>query len=227
MKVAMEDRSSTQATLIEYARHHGLAVDHLAHSLIADLQHESTKAQPFDFSLIEAASKLPEEKLQVTREAAKFLSTTLQQGHGKPALSEFLTLFRPMRNRKLKIESPLLKTDHAEDVRKFGRRHSPSLATMIPASSTAHVDSDEATSWRTTYQTLHREWKRAVDQEKLDCPMHIRELLPELVGDDLNIEDKHHLFHLRSSRYRVCRSLSVITLLMYSSRSCFGLLVRR
>ena len=114
----------TVPSLLEYARHHGLAIDHRALDL--DLAAHLTIAENdvADLSSPNAPSTplTTEHKLKLTRSELQRLATTLRPPPPPP-----WDTFLPDRHRirDLKLEIPMLVTDHEEDLRQFITR--PSL----------------------------------------------------------------------------------------------------
>lgn len=111
-------------SVVEYARFHGLAIDHTAEDILTYLSHLSTELRPEenDLSVPEpdfSAFKhdLQEPKLQLSREASMLLAESIKDPC--PVIDWDHLLPKRHRIEDLKLEEPLLATDHETDVRSF------------------------------------------------------------------------------------------------------------
>lgn len=119
----------SDSSVLEYARYHGLAREHRSEDVIQELlgtynlnhHNESTK-EPIpplypDFSTF--APPFEEPKLQLSRAGGAFLASCVRPPSFSLQWDKYLP--DPRRKRKLKLEEPLLTTDHDEDVAAFKR----------------------------------------------------------------------------------------------------------
>ncbi|KAK5049010.1 hypothetical protein LTR84_005432 [Exophiala bonariae] len=114
----------TESSVLEYARHHGLARNHLSEDVIQTMLHSYTHISQsksakeitllIDPEFSSLVSFLEEPRLQLSRNAGIFLSSSIRAPEFSPRWDDFLP--DPHRKRKLKLELPLLATDHDEDV---------------------------------------------------------------------------------------------------------------
>lgn len=113
-------------SVVEYARFHGLAIDHTTEDILTHLSQLSTEFHPGenDLSLPDPdytvfKHDLQEPKLQLSREASMLLAESIKDPC--PVLDWDHLLPRRHRIDDLKLEEPLLATDHETDVRSFKR----------------------------------------------------------------------------------------------------------
>jgi hypothetical protein len=117
------------SSVLEYARYHGLASEYRSEDVIQELldaynlnhNNESTKEPPPplypDFSTL--VPPLEEPKIQLSRAGGALLASCVRQPSFAVQWDKYLP--DPHRKRKLKLEKPLLATDHDEDVAAFKR----------------------------------------------------------------------------------------------------------
>jgi hypothetical protein len=115
-------------SLLDYARYHGLAKEHLALDLDLSTYFDTTQDElPGSLSCIAPPIALPKEpKLRLNTSELQLLATNLLPPPLRPPqLGEIL----PDRHRihRLKLEIPLLLTDHEEDLLCFTKRPSLNL----------------------------------------------------------------------------------------------------
>lgn len=113
-------------SLLDYARYHGVAKEHLALDLDLSAYFDTIQDElPGSLSRIAPPISLPKEtKLQLNTSELQLLATHLRPPSPPPA-DEMLP--DPHRIRSLKLEIPLLLTDHEEDLRCFTKRPSLNL----------------------------------------------------------------------------------------------------
>lgn len=117
----------SDSSVLEYARYHGLASDHRPESLIHNLLRDCIHNHHFDFESADEAilpplypdfsslaPSLAEPKPQLSRAGGAFLAASVRPPKFSPQWEKYLP--DPHRKRKLKLEIPLLATDHDEDV---------------------------------------------------------------------------------------------------------------
>jgi hypothetical protein len=112
-------------SLLDYARYHGVAEDHLALDLGLSAYFDTIQDElPGSLSCIAPPISLPEEiKLRLNTSELQLLATHLRPPPPPPPPDEMLP--DPHRIRSLKLEIPLLLADHEDDLRCFTKR--PSL----------------------------------------------------------------------------------------------------
>ena len=112
-------------SLLDYARYHGVAKEHLALDLDLSAYFDTIQDElPGSLSYIAPPTSLPKEtKLQLNTSELQLLATHLRPPPPPP--DEMLP--DPHRIRSLKLEIPLLLVDHEEDLRCFTKRPSLNL----------------------------------------------------------------------------------------------------
>lgn len=125
------DTYDNELSPLEYARLNGLCRDHLAeplpllgHNLLAPptfngLSDDSDLPQ-FDIQGKDAFST--EERLTVSREAARLLASVAKEHSINSINSLVLPLLDCRRTKNLRVEFPLLRTDHESDCKRFAQR---------------------------------------------------------------------------------------------------------
>ena len=116
------------ASVLEYARFHGIAIDHRSEDVLK-LLHQHTflrsgspadadvEVPELDFS--QFAPPPEEPKLQLSRGGTEILAQSIRPPEYRLRWDDFLP--DPHWKKKLKIEAPLLLTDHEADVADFKR----------------------------------------------------------------------------------------------------------
>ncbi|KAK4942694.1 hypothetical protein LTR10_017643 [Elasticomyces elasticus] len=113
-------------SVVEYARFHSLAIDHTAEDVLSYLTQLTTDFDPQknvpslpdpDFSAFK--HDLQEPKIQLSQEASVLLAESIKDA--RPVIKWDNLLPKRHRIRDLKLEEPLLTTDHDTDVRIFKR----------------------------------------------------------------------------------------------------------
>lgn len=185
--------------LLEYARFHGIAIDHQAVDPIdlttpllevEGVNHDLSdpkEAPILDFSASRNAieNNLRKEKLQVGKDAAIFLSSVLAEiasGGGVITDAEWdasLTKHRCIND--LKLESPLLTAECVSEMANFGKRTSLDtiLSDLLPLEE-EQTENDEGLSFPEYFWELPDEIWAEVKSEKLDCSKDTLRLLHEV-----------------------------------------------
>ncbi|EXJ68732.1 uncharacterized protein A1O5_08526 [Cladophialophora psammophila CBS 110553] len=121
-------------SVLEYARFHGLAIDHTSEDLVTYISQLPLRAveddqQLSDLDFSTFSDKFVEPKLRLSQQATSSLAESVLDHYPSINWSHFL----PDRHRvqNLKIEEPLLAGDHQTDVRRFRRE------------ALSHVDTEE------------------------------------------------------------------------------------
>ncbi|KAI9770541.1 MAG: hypothetical protein M1840_003131 [Geoglossum simile] len=165
-----------QLALLDYARFHGLASDHRA---VPPLLSSSIPSPPQDSSLqladpqeaphLEQLAAFPtREKLFLDREAATLLSTCMWNVTHELTREELSVFAGNRQGKGLRVELPLLRTDHELDMRSFGRQvGTDSLSDNIPLE-VINEQNDEGISWPLASLDLPRKFNRKLRNEKLE-----------------------------------------------------------
>jgi len=170
----MSDESDVQPSLLEYARFHTLAENHLNQDLF--------KCLPSDLLPFREDARLPklempignlppETKFRLDSKAVSLLATCIKL---PPALPWSDTLSDHRRVKKLKIEQPALKTDHDDDMRKIRSRKPPRASvTLVPY----ELDEDEDQARSPQLTGLATEWDNKIAGEKLQTTREVLKVL--------------------------------------------------
>jgi len=123
-------------SVLEYARHHGLASDHTSENILdhlhrlpptpAESDAEGDGRLP-DLVPPDIAVDLQEPKLQLSRTGALLLAESIRKPD--PAIPWDTMLPDPRRVQKMKMEEPLLASDHDTDVAAFKREAAQGMNT--------------------------------------------------------------------------------------------------
>ncbi|KAH8809050.1 hypothetical protein F5884DRAFT_677469 [Xylogone sp. PMI_703] len=205
----------------EYALSNGLALDHLYNSLpLAQLQelrnqdlHTSNIVQ-FDPAVPpEFTIKIDVDRgLTVSREAVTFLANI--EGYYKPGDVEQLVLpLLEQRTRSgLKIDLPLLKTDHNTDCRSFRDRDGFETRLVDIKLPMEVVDSDknEGLIWPSRYESLSFDIIADLKEEKLPVMRETVQYL-QIICKSAYDEKAENLFRQMETKYRKLHALDPVT----------------
>lgn len=190
------------SSVLEYARYHGLAREHRSVGLIQELLNdynlnhcnESTQeANPplcTDFSAFHPP--LEEPKLQLSRAGGAFLASCVRPPSVSIQWNKYLP--DPHQTRKLKLEEPLLATDHNQDVAAFKREvrrgldWRSALSDYEPWEATAMSNLDAEWDDIQAGKSLEALWKE-VEMEKINTTKGALVNLSQVLRDQLTEED--------------------------------------
>jgi hypothetical protein len=194
-----DESSDAELTAHEYARECGLCTDYLKESPLGVLQ----SWEPFTTSAKDledpegaarqetTANDLFRERLDVDPEARELLYWIMKDDE-YPFLYT-LSEIEPLRI-DLKVELPLLETDHELDVLHFGHRPSPDFAHMNLPMEHTEREKDEGMEWPTRYLDLPQRVERKYGAEKLEFPREGVEFLVGIMKDMWSAEDMEELY---------------------------------
>lgn len=188
---------SSEHTIIDYARFHGLLRDHRLldplkllpepenqPSFLEDPEHAPKVGIPQGFSI--------NERLTLSKEAATLLSScTTAPKIGAWDEEEILDVRH--RTRKQKVEIPILKTDHELDMQEFGRRVEPDLAGFNLPYEKVDEENDEGLTWPRQYYDLPRELDSRSRGEKIETSRDIFIYMQTLLKHSYTDEDEKAL----------------------------------
>lgn len=166
----------SEPSILDYARFHGLAIDHLAtdprHQLPPCSENLSSSLEdPQDAPRLEAYANVPtDEKPQLSKEAAIFLASSIKPTEC-PDWGDLLPDLDRIRNTKLDL--PLLKTDNELDMLEFGKRIEPDLANINLPVENIDEENDEGFTWPARYQDLPALCDAQVKAEKMDTAREV------------------------------------------------------
>ena len=182
-----------EPSLLEYARFHGLTIDHRSINPLEYCSLETGLAEP---ELIEAEdsdlfeitagqTEPPHEKLTIGKDALALLSSV-----SKPQSLELDDQFLPPKTHRiqdLKMELPLLRTDHELDMLEYPHRLVPDLAHEHLPFEKVEDEQDESLEWPSSYHKLPQEMDARCASEKLviskDTIIFLQEALNHLGPD--------------------------------------------
>ncbi|KAL8693412.1 MAG: hypothetical protein Q9218_001761 [Villophora microphyllina] len=158
--------------LVDYARYHGISQNHLEINPL-DLQHppDDISAEQDDElewqQLRTAASSPPPERFVAVKEASVLLAATnAKQYEGCQFEGYDVTPVYRMRN--LKLELPLLRSDHEVDMLEFVHKIEPNLAEEFIPAETLDDELDEGLGWPSYCHELPDKVFQKAQNEKLE-----------------------------------------------------------
>lgn len=177
-----------EPSILEYARFHGVASSTLPSSdLLAYISPdtleslESTLQDPstgdFETKLSTAATHVKskeKERLEIERDGAVFLSSIIKPTTQQPLLHPASTSRHRVKN--MKIDPPILQSDHELDMRAFS--HGVSVIPLDPSKldlplEQLEVENDEGIEWPRYYMDFPAQVWEMVRAEKLDCTREV------------------------------------------------------
>ncbi|KAH0569254.1 hypothetical protein GP486_000010 [Trichoglossum hirsutum] len=185
--------------LVEYARFHGLTQDHrtvlpLFSTSSSPRNFLAQLADPEDVPHLELSPTFTtQEKLSLNRGAAALLSSMWNVGLELPQ-EEPSILYSQRRGKDLKVELPILRTDHELDVRGFmeifGRQNSPDLSGENIPLEEINEEDGEGLSWPIASFDLLKISEGKLNNEKLevsrDAVLHLQRIIrgESCIGDE-------------------------------------------
>ena len=167
----MDTEGIRSPSLSEYARFHGLAIDHRTNGFLGDLttilhpetlQHDLTDLPSFLPPPIKDVLTEPRFQLN-SRERTLLISSITAPV--VPSWEDVLP--RSHRVASLKLEIPLLTSDHAAELRNFTERPSLDLNDLNVLLEPVDHDNNEDVSWPSKYIGFAAEWDAKPLQERL------------------------------------------------------------
>ena len=179
-----------EPSIIDYARFYGLISDHLEpHPLQGAAAHDTF--HPFEFDddgggLLPPnfpAHGTPQERLTVDAGAAAVLSSIAALAELPPAHDNVIDVHRI---RNLKIELPLLRSDHEVDMLNFGPRILPDLEHEFLPLEPVSEEADEGLTWPPTCYQLPEKFANESASEKLHLSSNVLAYLQETLNFHLD-----------------------------------------
>jgi len=161
-----------EPSLSEYARFYGLTTSHLDSNPLAGLAitHDLTERLEDDpelFTVDDAKDIDLNEKLFFGKQEALVLGCITETTQQDWDLDESSWL-NPYRVRNMKMEIPMLKTNHEGDMRAFRCPIMPDLANEHLPLESLDDEADEGLTWPSSCQKLPDLYMRAAEKERLD-----------------------------------------------------------
>ncbi|KAI9745743.1 MAG: hypothetical protein M1818_001279 [Claussenomyces sp. TS43310] len=203
----MDEEDVAELSPLEYARKHGLAIDHLAESLPWDhihaLQESSSEILPTDSHLpqIKAApSFYTAERLTVDKGAAKLLTDANRIISTAEENSSFITPLLDVRKiRDLRVEVPLLRSDHEADCRAFAKRQDTKSDLNLPVD-TLDDERDEGLGWPAAIKALPGQVIEEMKTAKLEVARKSLIYLQDLLKNSWTVEDEEKVWESEAKR---------------------------
>ncbi|MCJ1378583.1 hypothetical protein MMC17_001682 [Xylographa soralifera] len=175
-----------EPSMLEYARFYGLTIDHRqSHPLSELCQPLPASLGIHETGLLDITKDLgtfAPERLEFGKGAAIFLASIIN-AKGYPSSASDGLLPKTHRIRDLKLEPPLLRSDHELDMRQFGRRIVPDLSSEHLPLEKVNDESDEGLGWPSSYGELPTEASARSLVEKLaiskDVLLYLRDTLQQ------------------------------------------------
>ena len=163
----MSDDYDTQPSLLEYARFHGLANNHIKQDIYSffpsDLLPFSEHARP-ELQVPHISSKVPPEpKFRLDSKATALLASSIRP---PPAPHWSVALSDHRRLKKLKLEQPILSTDHDHDMKKIHYRKQRKIQALDLVPVKVNEDNDEGLACP-KMTGLAAQWDKKLAEEKL------------------------------------------------------------
>lgn len=160
--------------MLEYARSHGLARNHVVMNPLVNLgQVDDCLGPDEDLAGIppinDFSGHLPAEKLAFSKDALLLLESVTKTAQGVETISHDF-VFDTHRIRSMKQEIPEIRTDHELDMMDFGRPFMPYLEKNYMPMILIDEEADEGLTWPLRYKTLPTEFTERSESESLAVP---------------------------------------------------------
>lgn len=191
----MPEHGDTQPSVVEYARFHGLAVEHLKQDIHRYFHSHTLK--PVEDGILPKlklphAGTIPSEpKFKLDSKSAYLLASSLKPLPA-PEWSNMLSDYRQIKT--LKLELPVLTTDHEADMNRIRSRKPRKLEplNLMP------IEIDEDLAWPLEMKNLTAIWDKKLADEKLQTtrevlktlqdtlrPVHTSQMHEAIIAEDL------------------------------------------
>ena len=186
--------------ILHYARAHGLTHDpstdpDIDPAAFLDSPEDQLAAlEDPDDAVQLPTHPLPSEKLSLDKEA-RVLLRYLFAPHQAEQSAEKAAFERKRQLKRLKLDLPVLKTDHEYDVRLF-RQKTDRILNQDIAFSPIPVDeqNDEGLTWPARYRQLKAEYDYKAYHEKVEIPRSTLTYLKDALSHDLTDEEKDDIY---------------------------------
>lgn len=164
-----------EPSVIDYARFYGLIRDHLEHHPLQDfnaldgMKSQQLEDTPDLFQLHLENVQVSEERLGIDAESASLLSSVEAIAKVVPSRNNQDDGIRTNAIRSMKIELPLLRSDHELDMLRFARRIVPDLDNEFLPLETVDEEADEGLTWPSKFYDLPDQYDKKLKSEKLEA----------------------------------------------------------
>ena len=175
-----------EPSVLEYARFYGLALDHRSpdpQSALSQDLHGILSVDESELLDITKDIEIPAtERLECGRDAAKYLASIINAKSYPRSVGDY-HLPKIHRIRDLKLEPPLLRSDHELDMRYFGGRMVPDLSSEHLPLENVNEERDEGLGWPSSYYEFYANLSAKSFKEKLtvskDVLLYLRDVLQQ------------------------------------------------
>ena len=208
--------------VLQYARWRGLCKDYLTEQPpLRDIEPPTEEAIEADLDLDGLAhlsltnyedynSKLTKERLAVSKEAALLLRAVHElQQQPDPLQDPSLQLHR--RSKLLKVEVPILRTDHELDVQAFGNISIPDFSKQKIPLENVDNEKDEGLEFPSSYDQYPVKVNRDLESEKISIPREGLLFLSNAIRDTWTREDSERVISESGQYQRVGTPMYYIT----------------
>lgn len=159
-----------EPSILEYSRFYGLTTDHRSANALSTLVGKHIVDPATDetalFQITANVAPPAPERLSAGKEAVAFLSSIRADQLDSSEFADEL-IPKTHRRRKLKIEEPLLRSDHTLDMQQFGGWIIPDLANERLPLEKVNDEEDEGLVWPSKYDELRSSAANKSESEKL------------------------------------------------------------
>ena len=179
--------AAREPTVLDYARSHGLASDHRQHDhfygIDLELPGTDDEDHPELFEIEAQAVDPLQERLIVDKNVAQILASITRPAETSLRFDEDV---EPNTNKwqKLKLELPVLKTDHEADLRQFLQPHNPSLGQEHLPLEGLDEELDEGLRWPSHCLKLGEQIEHQCWTEKLVISEDVIGVLADVVRNE-------------------------------------------
>lgn len=195
----------SEPSLLDYARFHGLAHDHRETYPLAGLgQIDHFVGQdenpPEDFPFDDSNASLPAEKICFEKNAMPLLAWIRRSLSEEPSPFDGGTEFNVHRFGQLRLDPPLLRTDHEWDMIGFGHQVVPDLENEFLPLETVDEEADEGFTWPSKYNSLPDTFFEKCNSETLlvsnEVLVYLRDVMRKCADDNdlMSFDDEGLLY---------------------------------
>lgn len=200
-----------ELTAAQYARLHGLSVDHLAEPLpishIAALREHIPEGLTDDKSLPRIDLQVhvnTQETLALDKSAAELLHGA---NNGLTTPEELEDIIFPLldtrQTKKLRLETPLLRTDHESDFRSFARWENSHFKDGCLPWEPLDNEMDVGLEWPKRLRDLPAKLLKELESEKIEMQKHTLTYLQAIIKGNWTLEDDGIVWDSATSYKRV------------------------
>ena len=203
--------------VLEYARLHSLCQDHLAdpYPFSCPIDWKSETNESLDDSQLTqlhlSTNISTDERLNITKEGAQLIASIARD---ESALPDPFTvpIFDTYRLKKLRLELPLLKSDHDNDCREFLQRtgYKANLTDIKFPNEDVDEENDEGLTFPARFWKLGPEMMQSIAKEKVEVTRDGMEFLQTMLSPVATAEDEKEVWESCCVYRVVCCLYSLI-----------------